>query len=85
MWRPWCEDRYGNSIVIRKSPERKLYDGMVDFKKHSMDDFYDWLVRKWFDGSGAQEALSGDLIACEGSGVGRIRSYVRKGYDIELL
>ncbi|MGO4514574.1 hypothetical protein AB4Y89_02180 [Terriglobus sp. 2YAB30_2] len=50
-----------------------------------MDDFYDWLVRKWFDGSGAQEALSGDLIACEVSGVGRIRGYVRKGYDIELL
>jgi 2-keto-4-pentenoate hydratase/2-oxohepta-3-ene-1,7-dioic acid hydratase in catechol pathway len=31
--------------------ERKLNDGMIDRKKRSNDDFYDWLVGKWFDGS----------------------------------
>ena len=37
--------------VVNDISERKLNDGMVDRKKRSNDDFYDWLVGKWFDGS----------------------------------
>ena len=37
--------------VVNDVSERKLNDGMQDRKKRSNDDFYDWLVGKWFDGS----------------------------------
>jgi len=37
--------------VVNDVSERKLNDGMPDRKKRSNDDFYDWLVGKWFDGS----------------------------------
>jgi 2-keto-4-pentenoate hydratase/2-oxohepta-3-ene-1,7-dioic acid hydratase in catechol pathway len=37
--------------VVNDISERKLNDGMVDRKKRSNDDFFDWLVGKWFDGS----------------------------------
>lgn len=37
--------------IVNDISERKLNDGMVDRKKRSNDDFYDWLVGKWFDGS----------------------------------
>jgi 2-keto-4-pentenoate hydratase/2-oxohepta-3-ene-1,7-dioic acid hydratase in catechol pathway len=37
--------------VVNDVSERKLNEGMPDRKKRSNDDFYDWLVGKWFDGS----------------------------------
>jgi 2-keto-4-pentenoate hydratase/2-oxohepta-3-ene-1,7-dioic acid hydratase in catechol pathway len=37
--------------VVNDISERKLNDGMPNRKKRSNDDFYDWLVGKWFDGS----------------------------------
>jgi 2-keto-4-pentenoate hydratase/2-oxohepta-3-ene-1,7-dioic acid hydratase in catechol pathway len=37
--------------VVNDISERKLNDGMPDRRKRSNDDFYDWLVGKWFDGS----------------------------------
>jgi 2-keto-4-pentenoate hydratase/2-oxohepta-3-ene-1,7-dioic acid hydratase in catechol pathway len=37
--------------VVNDISERKLNDGMADRRKRSNDDFYDWLVGKWFDGS----------------------------------
>jgi 2-keto-4-pentenoate hydratase/2-oxohepta-3-ene-1,7-dioic acid hydratase in catechol pathway len=37
--------------VVNDISERKLNDGMEGRKKRSNDDFYDWLVGKWFDGS----------------------------------
>ncbi|MBB5057920.1 2-keto-4-pentenoate hydratase/2-oxohepta-3-ene-1,7-dioic acid hydratase in catechol pathway [Granulicella aggregans] len=37
--------------IVNDISERKLNDGMVGRKKRSNDDFYDWLVGKWFDGS----------------------------------
>lgn len=37
--------------IVNDISERKLNDGMPDRKKRSNDDFYDWLVGKWFDGS----------------------------------
>lgn len=37
--------------VVNDISERKLNEGMPDRKKRSNDDFYDWLVGKWFDGS----------------------------------
>ena len=37
--------------VVNDISERRLNDGMVDRRKRSNDDFYDWLVGKWFDGS----------------------------------
>jgi 2-keto-4-pentenoate hydratase/2-oxohepta-3-ene-1,7-dioic acid hydratase in catechol pathway len=37
--------------VVNDISERKLNDGMAHRKKRSNDDFYDWLVGKWFDGS----------------------------------
>jgi 2-keto-4-pentenoate hydratase/2-oxohepta-3-ene-1,7-dioic acid hydratase in catechol pathway len=37
--------------VVNDISERKLNDDMLDRKKRSNDDFYDWLVGKWFDGS----------------------------------
>lgn len=37
--------------VVNDISERKLNDGMDDRKKRSNDDFFDWLVGKWFDGS----------------------------------
>lgn len=37
--------------VVDDVSERKLNDGMEGRRKRSNDDFYDWLVGKWFDGS----------------------------------
>jgi 2-keto-4-pentenoate hydratase/2-oxohepta-3-ene-1,7-dioic acid hydratase in catechol pathway len=37
--------------VVNDVSERKLNEDMPDRKKRSNDDFYDWLVGKWFDGS----------------------------------
>jgi 2-keto-4-pentenoate hydratase/2-oxohepta-3-ene-1,7-dioic acid hydratase in catechol pathway len=37
--------------VANDISERKLNDSMPDRRKRSNDDFYDWLVGKWFDGS----------------------------------
>lgn len=37
--------------VVNDVSERKLNEGMPDRRKRSNDDFYDWLVGKWFDGS----------------------------------
>jgi 2-keto-4-pentenoate hydratase/2-oxohepta-3-ene-1,7-dioic acid hydratase in catechol pathway len=37
--------------VVNDISERKLNDGMPDRRKRSNDEFYDWLVGKWFDGS----------------------------------
>lgn len=37
--------------VVNDISERKLNATMADRKKRSNDDFYDWLVGKWFDGS----------------------------------
>lgn len=37
--------------VVNDVSERKLNDGMHNRRKRSNDDFYDWLVGKWFDGS----------------------------------
>ena len=37
--------------VVNDISERKLNDGMADRRKRSNDDFFDWLVGKWFDGS----------------------------------
>lgn len=37
--------------VVNDISERRLNEGMPDRKKRSNDDFYDWLVGKWFDGS----------------------------------
>ena len=37
--------------VVNDVSERKLNASMLDRKKRSNDDFYDWLVGKWFDGS----------------------------------
>jgi 2-keto-4-pentenoate hydratase/2-oxohepta-3-ene-1,7-dioic acid hydratase in catechol pathway len=37
--------------VVNDVSERKLNDGMLNRRKRSNDDFYDWLVGKWFDGS----------------------------------
>lgn len=52
--------------VVNDISERKLNDGMIDRKKRSNDDFYDWLVGKWFDGSapmGPWLVTAGDLPA----------------------
>jgi 2-keto-4-pentenoate hydratase/2-oxohepta-3-ene-1,7-dioic acid hydratase in catechol pathway len=37
--------------VVNDISERKLNEGVPDRHKRSNDDFYDWLVGKWFDGS----------------------------------
>jgi 2-keto-4-pentenoate hydratase/2-oxohepta-3-ene-1,7-dioic acid hydratase in catechol pathway len=37
--------------VVNDVSERKLNDDMHSRKKRSNDEFYDWLVGKWFDGS----------------------------------
>lgn len=37
--------------VVNDISERKLNDGMTGRRKRSNDDFFDWLVGKWFDGS----------------------------------
>jgi 2-keto-4-pentenoate hydratase/2-oxohepta-3-ene-1,7-dioic acid hydratase in catechol pathway len=37
--------------VVNDISERKLNGGMEGRRKRSNDDFYDWLVGKWFDGS----------------------------------
>jgi 2-keto-4-pentenoate hydratase/2-oxohepta-3-ene-1,7-dioic acid hydratase in catechol pathway len=37
--------------IVNDVSERKLNATMLDRKKRSNDDFYDWLVGKWFDGS----------------------------------
>lgn len=37
--------------MVNDISERRLNDGMEGRKKRSNDDFYDWLVGKWFDGS----------------------------------
>jgi 2-keto-4-pentenoate hydratase/2-oxohepta-3-ene-1,7-dioic acid hydratase in catechol pathway len=37
--------------IVNDVSERKLNGGMQDRRKRSTDDFYDWLVGKWFDGS----------------------------------
>ena len=56
--------------VVNDISERKLNDGMHNRRKRSNDDFYDWLVGKWFDGSApmgpfvvtADEMGSGTMI-----------------------
>ncbi|SFR98600.1 2-keto-4-pentenoate hydratase/2-oxohepta-3-ene-1,7-dioic acid hydratase (catechol pathway) [Granulicella pectinivorans] len=53
--------------VVNDISERKLNDGMVDRKKRSNDDFFDWLVGKWFDGSAPMgpHIVTADEIADE--------------------
>jgi 2-keto-4-pentenoate hydratase/2-oxohepta-3-ene-1,7-dioic acid hydratase in catechol pathway len=37
--------------IVNDISERKLNDGIAGRKLRSRDDFFDWLVGKWFDGS----------------------------------
>jgi 2-keto-4-pentenoate hydratase/2-oxohepta-3-ene-1,7-dioic acid hydratase in catechol pathway len=55
--------------VVNDISERKLNEGMPDRRKRSNDDFYDWLVGKWFDGSAPMgpcvvtaEEVPGDFV-----------------------
>jgi 2-keto-4-pentenoate hydratase/2-oxohepta-3-ene-1,7-dioic acid hydratase in catechol pathway len=46
-----ARDAVWGYTVINDISERKLNEGLEGRHKRSNDDFYDWLVGKWFDGS----------------------------------
>jgi 2-keto-4-pentenoate hydratase/2-oxohepta-3-ene-1,7-dioic acid hydratase in catechol pathway len=64
--------------IVNDVSERKLNGGMQDRRKRSTDDFYDWLVGKWFDGSAPMGpfAVTANELADDPSVIARLNGAV---------
>jgi 2-keto-4-pentenoate hydratase/2-oxohepta-3-ene-1,7-dioic acid hydratase in catechol pathway len=73
--------------VVNDVSERRLNGGMVDRRKRSTDDFYDWLVGKWFDGSAPMGpfAVTVDELADDPSVIARLNGVVVQDTPISAM